>query len=302
VNENVPIVLFVYNRPSHTHQTLEALAANYLADVSDLIVYSDGPKRPADQAQIDQVRQVVRDLKGFKSVTLIERTQNMGLAKSIISGVTEQIEKYGRVIVLEDDLVTSPYFLKYMNDALILYESDERVISIHGYCYPVAHGSPHPFFLKGTDCWGWATWKRGWAYFEPDSKKLYDQLKNTKQLKSFDYDGTAAFSKMLLDHQKGKVNSWAIRWHAAAYLAEKLTLFPAQSLVYNIGNDDSGTHSIKMDLFDVHVSNQPVSFEGVCVENSESMRRAFKQFFKKQKGTIASRVKARLLSIYFKFK
>lgn len=237
-----PIIFFVYNRPKHTKETVEALTKNVLASKTDLYIFSDGPKDDASKIQVEEVRSYVKTITGFKSIKIIERTENWGLSKSIIAGVTEIVGRHGRVIVLEDDLVTSPYFLEYMNTALDLYALDERVISIHGYVYPVKKLLPETFFLKGADCWGWATWKRGWDLFQSDGKRLLDMLEEKKLINEFDFNGAYHFSGMLKRQIAGQTDSWAIRWYASAFLAEKLTLYPGKSLVNNIGQDGSGVH------------------------------------------------------------
>ena len=163
-----PIALFVYSRPEHTRRTVESLLNNNLASESDLIVFSDAARTPQKREAVDEVRTYLTTVKGFRSVTVHHRPHNFGLAKSIIEGVTEVLQQYERVIVLEDDLVTSPFFLTYMNQALERFANDNRVVSIHGYVYPVRGALPEAFFLPGADCWGWATWRRGWACFNPD--------------------------------------------------------------------------------------------------------------------------------------
>ena len=165
-----PIVLFAYNRLEHLKKTINALQKNILALDSELYIFSDGAKNEETLQQINKVREYIKTITGFKSITIIERKENLGLANSIISGVTEIVNKYGKIIVLEDDMVTSRHFLKYMNDALDYYENENRVIGIHGYIYPVKKELPNTFFIKGADCWGWATWKRGWDLFEHDGK------------------------------------------------------------------------------------------------------------------------------------
>ena len=237
-----PIALFVYKRPEHTRRTVEALQRNELAAASDLIIFSDGPKTPADFCMVAEVRSYLSTITGFKSVTVCEQETNRGLANSIIAGVTEVVNQYGRIIVLEDDLVTSPYFLRYMNEALVLYEHEEKVISIHGYTYPVKKQLPETFFLPGADCWGWATWLRGWALFESDSSKLLEQLQLKKLVKTFNVMGSYPFFKMLQDQHDGKIDSWAICWRASAVVNGKMTLYPGHSLVKNIGLDGSGIH------------------------------------------------------------
>lgn len=141
-------------------------------------------------------------------------------------------------------MITSPYFLQYMNDALSLYKDIEEVISIHGYSYPVKRTLPDTFFLRGADCWGWATWKRGWKLFNLDSSDLYQQLQVNQQCYTFDFEGTHSYCKMLKNNIQGKNDSWAIRWYASAFLRNKLTLYPGRSLIHNIGNDGSGSHSL----------------------------------------------------------
>ena len=236
-----PIALFVFNRLEHTRQTIDALQKNVLADQSDLIIFSDAPKTEAKYEAVREVREYIHQIDGFKTVTIVERPINLGLANSVIDGVTSVVNRYRRVIVLEDDMVTSIYFLQYMNDGLNQYEKNEDVASIHGYVYPI-DGLPETFFLRGADCWGWATWKDKWAMFEPDGIRLLDELKRRNLTKRFDFNSTYFYSKMLADQISGKNNSWAVRWHASAFLNNKYTLYPGKSLVLNIGNDGSGTH------------------------------------------------------------
>lgn len=246
-----PIVLFTYNRLQHTKQTVEALQRNELAKESYLFVFSDGAKNDSDAQKVEEVRKYLKTINGFKNVTVIEREKNWGLANNIIDGVTQIVNKYGKIIVLEDDLVTSPGFLKYMNEALDMYADEERVASIHGWSYPLKNREklPETFFIRETGCWGWATWARAWKYFEPDGKKLLDELKRRRLTKEFDFGGAYPYTRMLKDQIRGKNNSWAIRWYASAFLRDMLTLYPRDSLVRNIGLDSSGTHCGTTDVF-----------------------------------------------------
>jgi len=165
-----PIVLFVYNRPRHTRQTIEALRKNELAGESDLFIFSDAPKNEEMEEKVKEVREYIKNIDGFKKVTVIEREENRGLAKSIIEGVTKIVKEHGRVIVLEDDIVTSPYFLRFMNDALEFYKGQERVMHISGYVYPIeTDGVDDTYFVKPASCWGWATWGRAWSSFKKDA-------------------------------------------------------------------------------------------------------------------------------------
>jgi hypothetical protein len=278
-----PVSLFVYNRLDHTHQTIEALQKNILSDETNLFIFSDAPKNKEQADAVYEVRNYIKTIDGFKSVTIVERNSNFGLARSIIEGVTSIVNEYGRVIVLEDDLVTSPYFLQFMNDGLDLYELNEDVASIHGYVYPI-DGLPETFFMRGADCWGWATWKEKWALFEPDGTVLLDELKRKNLTKRFDFNGAYAFTQMLIDQIDGKNNSWAVRWHASAFLKNKYTLYPGKSLVLNIGHDGSGTHSGDTNSYFSEVAKLPVKIMPIPVLESEESFMAFELFFNKFKG------------------
>ncbi len=277
-----PIALFVYKRPDHSKRTLSALKNNLLAKQTDLFIFSDAPKKDSDIAAVNKVRKLIKSVKGFKSVKVIKRKQNLGLANSIIDGVTYLTNKYGRVIVVEDDLLTSKYFLNFMNDSLDLYSDDKKVASIHAYVFPIDSTLPDTFFIRGADCWGWATWKRAWKLFEPNGPKLLSELKKRNLINRFDYGGYANFSEMLKNQIDGKNDSWAIRWHAAIFLREMLTLYPGKSLVFNIGNDASGTHTDDTSEFDVLLNNAPVEVKKIESIESKFAYLEFKKFFKKR--------------------
>jgi len=276
-----PIVLFTYNRLWHTQQTVEALQRNQLAGESKLFIFSDSPKTEKDEAKVKEVREYLKDIKGFKKIEIIERDRNLGLAANIIDGVTRIVNEYGTIIVLEDDLVTSPYFLTYMNKALEMYRDEEKVASIHGYVYPLPNPEklPETFFIRGADCWGWATWKRAWQYFEPDGRKLLALLKERKESSLFDFNGSYPYTRMLKNQVKGKNNSWAIRWYASAFVNNMLTLYPRKSLVRNIGFDNSGTHCSTTDVFDVELVNE-VILEKIPVEENKEARKQFEVYLR----------------------
>lgn len=277
--KTAPIALFAYNRPWHTEQTISALKRNLLAEVSDLYVFSDGPKDKFDEEQVRQVRAYLKTIDGFRNVRVIERPANSGLARSIIDGVTEICDAHGRIIVLEDDMVTSEYFLQFMNDGLDKYENVEDVISIHGYMYPVRKELPETFFLRGADCWGWATWKRGWHLFEPNGLKLLREIRERQLAKQFNYDGTYDYIGMLEAQNEGRNNSWAIRWYASAFLRDKLTLYTGRSLVDNIGNDSSGTHCGTTNQLSGLIGTSRVHVGDVPIVESDVARLALVEFF-----------------------
>ncbi|MFA5886394.1 MAG: glycosyltransferase [Patescibacteria group bacterium] len=275
-----PIALFTYNRLEHTQQTLAALAKNESAAESDLIIFSDGAKNDKSLASVQAVRTYLKTVTGFKSVKIIEREKNLGLADSIIKGVTEIIRQFTKIIVLEDDLITAPYFLKYLNEALDRYAENDKIISIHGYVYPTKRPLPETFFLRGADCWGWATWKRGWDLLETDSQKLLTALRAEKLGYEFDLDGSYPYLQMLKGQLKGLNNSWAIRWYATAFLKNKLTLYPGRSLVSNAGFDNSGTHTGRTQVFQTLLSTQPIKIGPIPIEENSAAKKTIIEYFR----------------------
>ncbi len=255
-----PVALFVYNRLDTLQETLKSLQADPLASSSDLHVFSDGPKSQEDAAKVEAVRAFLKTVSGFRSVAVHEKPANAGLAGSIIAGVSEMTDKFGRVIVLEDDLVCSPHLLKFMNDALDLYESTPEVISVCAYTHPLGVELPETFLLPGADCWGWATWKDRWTLFNPDGAELLRLLKSRRLLKTFNYNSSPIISNTsaLKAQIAGRNNSWAIRWHASAVLNERLSLFPGRSLVVNIGCGSGTNCKLKHDCFTGELSKTPV--------------------------------------------
>lgn len=292
-----PIALFVYNRPSHTRQTIEALLKNDGVAKTSLYVFSDGPRNAEADEAVTEVRAYIRSLAGFESVTVIERETNFGLARSIIDGVTRVCKEHGRVIVMEDDIVTSPHFLGFMNGGLDLYEHDERVISLHGYVYPAKEPFPEIFFLRGADCWGWATWKRGWDLFEPDGQVLLRELRARNLMHQFDLDGAYPYTRMLKNQIAGKNDSWAVRWHASAFLMDKLTLYSGRSLVLNIGTDSSGTHCSASGSFAGKVADSPIKFAAIAVEENVLARQQIIRFNRKTRSLMPIRALRRLATI-----
>lgn len=284
-----PIALFVYNRPDHTRRTITYLQKNFLADESLLFIFSDGAKTEADRANVELVRKIARQTEGFRSVKVIERKQNLGLANSIISGVTQLVKDYGKVIVFEDDLISSPYTLQFFNEGLIRYADEPKVMHLGAYMFDLKDKSlPETFFFRAAFSWGWATWARAWDNFEPDIDKLMQQFDQQK-IDEFSIEGTMNFWKQMLDFKAGRNNSWAIRWYASIFLKGGLTLNPANSLVHNIGHDGSGTHSNIESTYTVEVARQRVTyFPDVIAENKPAYD-AIRHFLRNRKGSLVNR-------------
>ena len=279
---HAPVALFVYNRPAHTRQTVEALLADTLAGETPLYVFSDAPKNAAASQAVAEVRAYIRTIVGFKSVTIIERETNFGLARSIINGVTGLCEKHGRVIVIEDDLVTSPHFLSFMNAGLDVYVTDERVQSVSGYMYPIELASnSSSFFLRVPNSWGWATWSNRWCIFDSDGQSLLQQLQKRGLRRAFNANGPHSYIRMLRDQIAGRNDSWFIRWHAAGFLRQMLTLYPTRALVRNIGIDGSGVHCAdwKIDPYWGELANEPIRVDRTpLIEHVANLARLNKYF------------------------
>jgi hypothetical protein len=273
-----PIALFVYSRPDLTQRTLDALATNRLSDSSELIIFSDGPKTSADAPKVEAVRSLVSGVKGFSHVRLVSAPANLGLARSILGGVSRVNDEFGRVIVVEDDIETSPHFLAYMNDALGRYADQPRIAAVSGFVPPMDIVLPETFFQRDAECWGWATWQRAWSGFETDGVKLLAELKRRSLLHFFDQDGTFPYSDMLRGQIAGTNNSWAVRWRAHVILNDLLSLYPGRSLTRNIGNDGSGTHSGSSDFWGGVVSEAPVMVREIPLLHSKQAFEGFRRF------------------------
>ena len=239
-----PLVLFVYNRPDHTLRALTTLAQCDRFNECHLVIYCDGPKTPAHEAGVAVTRRVLKDWASRSNAEIIERSENLGLARSIVTGVTEQCRKYGKAIVVEDDLVVSPDFLDYMLQALERYKDYRNVYQISGFMYPIEHPTgSDAFFLPLTTTWGWATWERAWKIFDWNTSEALKRLDNPDVSKKFDLDGSFPYTAMLHQRAEARNDSWGILWWFAVFNANGVVLHPRNSLVWNGGFDNSGIHS-----------------------------------------------------------
>jgi hypothetical protein len=284
-----PILLFTYNRPAHTSQTLEALLNNKLSKDSELFIFSDGYKNESDKANVQEVRKLIHSIDGFnsfKKINIIENKQNVGLAKNIIAGVTQIVNEYGKVIVLEDDLLTSPWFLTFMNEALDKFESDERIGHIHGFCYPIDN-LPDAFLIKWVGSWGWATWKRSWQLFNADGNMLLKEIQERNLSREFDFNGNYPYTKMLQRQVNGVNDSWAIRWNATLFLNNLLSVNAGKSLVQNIGFDGTGIHSGKDKIHNISLYKYRLNTDIPIISENKSARKAFGSYYSKTNSFFA---------------
>ncbi|WP_345985242.1 hypothetical protein WCX49_11610 [Sulfurimonas sp. HSL-1656] len=251
-NKRAPVLLFAYNRLDHLKSTTQKLLLNKLADQSEIFIFSDAPRQNKDEVKVQEVRSYLRDLSGFKTINIIEREENYGLAKNIIEGVTEIINKYGKVIVLEDDLITSTNFLCYMNSALDYYKDRKDIFAISGYspnlksliCY-----ENETYLTYRPSSWGWATWLDQWESIDWDLSDYEDFIKDWKSVRAFNRGGID-MTRMLKHYKEGKNNSWAIRWSYAMYKQGKYAVFAKSSKVQNIGFGSEATHCSNTNIYE----------------------------------------------------
>lgn len=295
-----PVVLFVYNRLDHTTRVLETLAKNTLAKDTELYVFSDAAKSENGLEKVNAVREYIRRMdwhENFRNVTIVEAEKNKGLAKSVIGGVSEIIEKYGKVIVIEDDLVLSPYFLSYMNDALDYYEEDEKIWAISGYSFPMRSlkNYDHDIFYSYRGCsWGWATWKDRWSTVDWNVNDYAELLNNTERQKLFNRGGNDLVNMLRLQ-MEGKIDSWAIRWVYAQSKQDMYTVYPKYSYLGNGGCDGSGTHSGNNDSYytDIKQSKEKCKFEKLEIDKALA-----REFWYKYSDTLDKKIKRNVKKIF----
>ena len=279
---NAPTVVFAYNRPNHLRRTLRALSENHGADNTDVFVFVDGPKSGDGRTVQEEVISAAKSFESsFKSMTLNVSEKNKGLAGSIIGGVGEIIEKFGRVIVVEDDSVSAKTFLNFMNDALDFYENDPEIWSIGGYTVPMTLPADYKCGVIKTQrssSYAWATWKDRWDKIDWEVSDYSSFKKSISDRRQFNLWGSDR-SGMLDNQMNGTINSWAIRFDYAMFRNNMYNIVPAQSLIQSIGRDGSGTHdtdkSKKDDFFAAELSDNDINITPEKVEVDERIRREF---------------------------
>jgi glycosyltransferase involved in cell wall biosynthesis len=280
-----PIVIFAYNRPEHLNRCLNSLQSNLEFNKSQVYIYLDGPKSESDLAKQLLIKKNIESVKTSLRLPMktIYRENNYGLSSSIIEGLNEVFRYHQSAIIVEDDLEVSPYFLNFLNNGLLKYQDQLKIGSIHGFSYNLQILSCHSYFLRGGDCWGWATWKNRWELFEPNGLKLLADFENNPSLKNkFNLNGAYPYFEMLDRQCKGQVDSWAIRWHASLFLANRLTLYPSSTLVKNGGFDGSGTHSSNNLSFPSEISLEPNPIEDIEIVESKEALDKLKKFLRNE--------------------
>lgn len=293
-----PIAVFAYNRPAHTERLLQSLSRNSHLEHSPVRIYCDGPRCPEHADAVAETHRIIH-ANAPSGAEIIKRNENFGLARSIITGVTELCGEYGRVIVFEDDLVLSPHALYFLNRALDRYENEEQVMHVSAYMFPVNMKLPSAFFYREATCWGWATWERAWEHFEPDAAKLVTEIDDRGVRREFNIDENMYFYQMLCKQRDGELDSWAIRWYASIFRRGGLALHPGCSLVKNLGFDGSGVHCNVDSRFEVTLAKEPVNLLPDEIRESELALQAMIEYRRRNSGqqfSIRSRFRRLLAS------
>jgi hypothetical protein len=291
--EQTPIALFVYARPEHTRRTIDSIKANPHWDRHPITVYADGPASKSDAANVEAVRRLVEDAFAG-TANIITHESNKGLAASLIKGISQQTDQYGRVIVLEDDLVLSPVALAYFTQMLERYENDERIMHIAGFSAPTPQPLPELFLYRECSCWGWATWQRAWKHFNPDAAALLRHINRSGRKLAFDINAQAAYNDMLWQCAYRGLDSWAIRWYASVFVQHGLALHPGKSFVQNIGMDGSGVHCVPTNNFDVALSTTLPRIPEILDEESMDALASMAGFYKQIRFSGTSVIRRRL--------
>ena len=291
-----PIALFIYNRPLHTEKTIESLAKNIQANQSELIIFADGPRNNQNKVEVESInltRMLARNAKGFKSVKIFESSTNLGLKTNVISGINKIFEKFEKVIVVEDDLITSKYFLTYCNECLEVYSNSCNIFSISAYQHPIKFEKTETFLCPFINSWGWATWKSKWGIYEPTQNEL-NTIKNKKwistrfNLGDFNYD-----------HMFENKKSWAILWYYYVFIHNGLNVWPTKSLVYNIGHDGSGENS------GIYYNGPTLFNESIKIDRKtnldlDSLSLFYNYFDKKPTPPLHQRIKNKICNLFKK--
>ena len=311
--DRAPIVVFVYNRADHAKRLLDSLSMCDGSVESEVFIFSDGPKESEDESinesnrkRVNEVRSLIHDSmwnEKFKSITVTEAEKNKGLANSIISGVTDIINRYGKVIVLEDDLVLAEGFLDYMNQALNAYQDDEEIFAISGWTYPCkglkSYDKDGWLYYRACS-WGWGTWKDRWAnvIFDPIGANFEGKLANKEWCDKFCRGGND-LPNMLRMQLEGKRDSWAIRWNAAASDLDMMTLYPRESFVINEGRDGSGVHCGEASYEQGDFACSKVSYDFNDIKPNEKL---IKQAWHFESDTLSKKIKRNLKTIFVEHK
>ena len=294
-----PIVIFVYRRLHHTRLTIESLLQCEESIHSELYIFSDAPKSRKDDDDVIKVRNYIKTIRGFKRIFIIYRESNFGLAKNIILGLNGIFKEHEKAIILEDDIVVSRYFLKFMNAALDLYRKESKIWHVSGWNYPMNYSNYHQnsYFLQLPNCWGWATWADRWRFFEKDPSYIIDLWSNDMKYRFTIQGANYNFWQQVVYNKKNKINTWAIFWYATIFQNNGLCLNPVKTLTQNIGNDGTGENCGDIDFY-TSVLNEDynISFPKF-IELNVAFHRLIYDFYVNNRISIFQRLRKRLVNL-----
>lgn len=301
-----PIILFTYNRLEHTKKVLESLMQNKLAKNSELYIFCDGIKDNATNQEISKSQKLqsyLKDFKiksnNFKNIHLVIQDKNIGLADSIINGISKVIKLHKKAIILEDDIIVSKVFLDYMNESLNKYEKQSKVWSINAWSYPIDSSDLNDcYFWRIPHCWGWGTWEDRWNLYARDIKWVVKNF-NKADIKAINLEGYANYFNDFLLNKSGKIKTWAIFNYLICYKSNALNLAPKISYIKQIGFDGSGVHCGSEDIYNAKFINEkfPISFPLEIKEDKIALNK-IQQFHKNLKKPLILRIKNKILKIY----
>jgi hypothetical protein len=280
---------------------------NELVSESDIYIYADGPKTGINDQGVIETRRLISENRWNGRVTIIPQEKNRGLAASIIAGVSDLVNKFGKVIVLEDDIVTSPGFLRFINDSLDKYENSEIVMHVCGFAFPVidsAKVGAETFFYRVPTCWGWGTWKRAWQFYNDDAKDIFLKLAQSNRMREFDFNYSGVFLGQVNANRLGIMRTWAVKWYASTFLRNGLALHPYKSMVDNIGFDGSGDNSGATNNFKNSSLCESVTISDIGLTENQYVVDTMKKFYRntlsqRLKSFLANRIKNFYLMKYF---
>jgi len=268
-----PIAIFAFNRPGHLNNLFSSLMTNPEAIFSEVYLFIDGPRNSEDKRAIAETKAVGESFAKFLNLTIIQKERNVGLSESILGGIDTVLLNHDQVIILEDDLELSPNFLHFVNTGLELHRDDFRVASIQGFSIIELKSTESSYFLRGADCWGWATWANRWKYLVRDPNILLEQLRIKNLTKDFDLNGAYPYTNMLERNCNKALDSWAIRWHASMFLENRVSLYPGKTLVKNMGRDGSGTHGGSQEEIENVMADSPIDYSWTKPQESRRIVR-----------------------------
>lgn len=297
---HAPIAIFAFNRPNHLANCLQSLERCVGLENSEGIIFIDGARNDQEAIVVSLTVGVALKFSSKYNFRVEERQENFGLAKSITTGIDEMFSLSPKLIVIEDDLILARGFLDFMNKGLSRYENNSSVASISGYQYPIEKELHTSVFLKGADCWGWATWRDRWEQTSFSGKELLDQIRTKKLANEFNLEESNNYVDLLEKQILGEINSWAILWHASMFLQNRLSLYPPYSLVSNEGGDGLGTHFGSTQLYAQKISDEMDFSFPSSIEQSEEYREALIEFYQKnfKNFTFSQRVLGKLKRLF----